>query len=351
MKILIVGSDSDYAIERYYRKHLAALGADVRIFPSADRVVRFHRKNLLNRVLFKTGLWTSYRAVNRALVAAVQEMKPDAVWVFKGMEIFPRTLEQLRQRCLLANYNPDHPFVISSRGSGNANVTQSVGLYHVHFCYHGQLMQELKRHFDVQAVFLPFAYDTDDIVYEAPERIVEIPRVCLQANPDGNRVRVVSLLTEHGFDVDVIGIGWQKTCLASNPKVGISGILPRAGFWKKNQEYRVQLNLFREHNHLSHNMRTFEIPAVGGIELAPYSDEQAAFFEPEREMFFYRSDAELIGQAGRILGFGAQEAARVRAAARKRSVTSGYTFADRAATVFETFQTILHHTVSSKSRC
>ena len=64
-------------------------------------------------------------------------------------------------------------------------------------------------------------------------------------------------------------------------------IASRPDFWRKNQEYRVQLNLFRQYNEGSHNMRTFEIPAVGGIQLTEYSTEQADFFKEGEEIFSF----------------------------------------------------------------
>ena len=338
MKILLVGSNFDYAIERYYVRYLKQFGARINHFPAPDIIFNYHSRNIFNKVLFKTKIKTGYAHVNKRLMQIAYDYKPDVIWVFKGMEIFPDTLEKLKKDFWLANYNPDHPFVITSSGSGNNNVTRSVGFYHLHFCYHTGLQQQIEKTFNLPAVFLPFAYETTDMVYEDQNNIDEINRVCFQGNPDKYRARKIEMLTEAGMEVDAYGIGWHHTALQHNSRVRLFNIASRPEFWKLNQQYRVQLNLFREYNNGSHNMRTFEIPAVGGIQLSPYSHEQTLFFDADKEIFFFNNDHEMVESAKKLLSLNQNEAMTIRSAARKRSIESPYTFRDRAQTVFDTFK-------------
>ena len=257
------------------------------------------------------------------------------------MEIFPETLETLRIDFKLANYNPDHPFIISSRGSGNTNVTESVGKYHLHFCYHHELQKKIEREYGIPTVFLPFGYEKNDVIYIDQSTIVENNRVCFQANPDKYRVEKVQFLTDNGIEVDVYGHGWHKTHLKDNNKVNIFPIASRSEFWYLNQKYRVQLNLFRKYNYGSHNMRTFEIPAVGGIQLTPYSEEQASFFEQNKEIFFFKDDEDMVVQVKKLISSSQEEISQIRTAARKRSMESGYSFKDRSKTVYNVFKNLL----------
>jgi len=341
LKILLVGSNKHYAIERYYVKYLKELGAEVFHFPSADIVFDFHSKNIINKVLFHSKIYSAYGPVNRQLINVAHSFNPDIIWIFKGMEIYPETLAKLRKKFKLANYNPDHPFIFAGRGSGNNNVTKSIGLYHLHFCYQMSLQNQFEKEYGIPSVFLPFAFETTDMVYTHPDKIREIDKICFQANPDKYRVKKIEFLTEKGLEVDVYGVGWEKTRLRYNSKVKLLKIASRAEFWKKNQEYRVQLNLFRVHTLDSHNMRTFEIPAVGGIQLSPFSSEQALFFENNKEIFFFKDEEEMAARAETLLSLNWEEAKEVRTSARKRSLESGYTFADRAAIVLNTFQNLL----------
>jgi spore maturation protein CgeB len=107
------------------------------------------------------------------------------------------------------------------------------------------------------------------------------------------------------------------------------------------RRYRVQLNVFRIHNIGSHNMRTFEMPAVGGIALAPYSEEQTTFFEDGKECFYYHDQEQMADIAARLLAMPDDETDCIRKNARARSVHSGYTYRHRAQTVHETFQKMM----------
>ncbi len=336
MKILLAGSNRSMAIERHYVHYLRLLGADVLHYPSADIAADFYGAGIVNKLLFKTGIYTGYKPVNEALINKAYAYSPDLILVFKGMEIFPETLEKLGKDFRLANYNPDHPFIIVSKGSGNNNVTSSVGLYHCHFCYNRQLQQEIETKFNIPTVFLPFGFELPDSDYPAVSSEPEMMRACFLGNPDETRRQYVLALAQNGVPVDVYGHGWAKTGISKQAGVQVFDAVYGLECWKKLHQYRLQINIFRKHNNGSHNMRTFEIPAAGGIELSPFSEEQAGFFKEDQEIFFYNSREELISKAKKILAMTDTETATIRNAARKRSVQSGYRYADRAATVYGT---------------
>jgi spore maturation protein CgeB len=339
MKILLVGSSKPWSIERYFVKYLRQLGAEVVLYGSGDIVFDFHTKNLVNKVLFHSKLKTMYPEVNRGLLIEARRISPDVIWVFKGMEIYPETLRQLgREGFMLANFNPDHPFIFVGRGSGNKNVTDSVGCYDLHFCYQRQLQHDIKSRYNIETCFLPFAYEKDDVIYADPSDIKEVNKVCFQANPDPYRVEMISLFSCAGIAVDVFGHGWQKTRIGKMKGVTAHPLANRSDFWQMNQSYRVQLNLFRKHNFGSHNMRTFEIPVVGGIQLTPFSEEQAEFFKEGEEVFFFRSNEDLIDTARNLMARSESEIAEVRFQARKKSLETPCAFSDRAATVYEAFK-------------
>jgi spore maturation protein CgeB len=342
MKVLLVGSDFEVAIERYYKKYLTDFGVEICHYPAPDIVFDFHSKNIFNKILFKTDIYKNYGFVNRELIRIAEEFQPDVIWVFKGLEIFPSTLRKLRTKFRLANFNPDHPFIIIAKSNGNRNVKNSVGLYHLHFSYHSALVKRIQEEYHIPSVFLPFAYDRFDLEYQPPETIKEIMRVCFQANPDAWRVQKIKKLADAGIEVDVYGHGWQRSSLKNYKNVNLFPIAGRKKFWLLNQEYRVQLNLFRKYNNDSHNMRTFEIPAVGGIQLSPYSVEQADFFEEGKEIFLFKDDGQMISMAKKLLNMSPEETEEIRKAARTRSIDSPYSFEDRALTVYKAFQQLIN---------
>lgn len=64
--------------------------------------------------------------------------------------------------------------------------------------------------------------------------------------------------------------------------------------------------------------------------LAEDSTEHRAFFRTGVEAFFFRTQTEMIEAARHLLGMPSAEADAVRKAARKRSMSSAYTYIDRA---------------------
>ena len=56
----------------------------------------------------------------------------------------------------------------------------------------------------------------------------------------------------------------------------------------------VSLNILRKQDRESHNMKTFEIPAMGGLMLAERSLEQNFFFPEGKACFMYKNYKELI---------------------------------------------------------
>ena len=46
----------------------------------------------------------------------------------------------------------------------------------------------------------------------------------------------------------------------------------------------------------SHNMKSFEIPALGGLMLTNFSREQMLFFEQNKECFMYKNKKDFINK-------------------------------------------------------
>jgi hypothetical protein len=256
------------------------------------------------------------------------------------MEISKQALQKIKERgILLANYNLDHPFEFFSKGTGNRFVRDAIPYYDLHITYSRHIKQQLEKNYAVSTAWLPFGFHltNEDFDKVLSAHLPEIPRACFIGNPDPLRIKAIKNLLKHQIPIDIYGFGWEKI----NFRVDNS-LLNRFGpsrshaywkapidFWKTIRQYRVQLNFFRPHNIHSHNLRTFEVPAVGGILLTPASDEQGLFFKEGLECFFYHSDTELIERCQSILNLSSAEAMIIREKARARSLSGKYSFHHR----------------------
>jgi spore maturation protein CgeB len=329
LKIIIVGSDKIYAIENHYVKYLREKGAEILHFSAQSIFYDYYQRNTLNKLLFRSNLSGIYSTINKQFKKLVENERPDVIWIFKGMEIFPESLEWAKKRRIkLVNYNPDNPFLFSGRGSGNSNITRSIAIYDLHFTYNLAVKKRIESELNIKTSLLPFGFDISDTLYEDCEREEEILASCFLGNPDRLRADFILGMAQAGIEMCVYGKDWNN--FISHPGVRIYSPVYGAELWKILRRYRVQLNLMRLHNEDSHNMRTFEVPGVGGIMVAPDTQEHRLFFENEKEVFLFKNVADCVRQTQKLLELSTVNALKIRDAARMRSLNSGYSYKSRS---------------------
>jgi spore maturation protein CgeB len=338
-RVLIVGSDHDAAIERYYSKHFAEEGVENYLFAAQGIFFSYYNASIINKVSFKLGFSKIYKRINEELLKKVAEMKPDVMLVFKGMEIFASTLKTIKETGIrLVNYNPDNPFLFSGKGSGNQNIYDSIPFYHLHVTYDEDIQQKLEK-LGLNAARIPFGFELTKDQLESSRKEPEVLKLCFLGNPDVHRIEFLNIVAKAGLPIDVYGHNWKKFALDGSISVyqAVYGI----EFWKVLRKYRIQLNLMRPHNLNSHNMRSFEVPAVGGIGLFPNTPDHRKFFLEGLEVVLYDKAEDCIQKANRLLALSTEEATTIRNNAYNRSVRSAYSYAHRAHQLVEEMQSLL----------
>jgi len=329
MKILLAGSDNEYAIENFYVKYLKEAGVEVLHFPAQTIFYQYYQQGLVNKVLFRAGLSGILNKINQEFKVQVQDFEPDIIWIFKGMEIFPDTLKWARAKGIkLVNYNGDSPFIFSGRGSGNKNVTGSIGLYDLFLTYNSVDREAMESRFKVKSEMLPFGFDVSDTLYNQCTQLEEVKKVCFLGNPDPIRANFIKQLANKGVVIDVYGSSWNR--FINHPNVSLFKPIKHDEFWKTLRKYRVQLNLMRPHNPTTHNMRTFECGGIGAIQLAPDTPDHSAYFKNEEEIYLFAGVPDCLERIEYLLQMGKEEADLVREHARERSIRDGYSYQCRS---------------------
>jgi spore maturation protein CgeB len=341
MKLLVVGADSTYAIERFYLKYWREYGSDFQIdfFAAQNIFYDYYNKNILNKIFYKLRFSKIYKRINQLLIERIDFFQPEMIFIFKGMEISPTTLEYAKKRGIkLVNYNPDNPFIFSGSGSGNSNITNSIELYDLHFTYSEEIKEQLIEKCNVPTYILPFGYDIEETVYSSSLAIHEINKVCFIGNPDKFRASLITDLAKRGFSIDVYGHNWHY--FVNNKNIQCFNTVSNNELWNTLHKYRVQLNIMRPHNLNSHNMRTFEIPGIGGIQLAPYTKDHQSFFEDNKEIFLYKNLDDCCIKIEYLLLLSTSQTNELRCFARNASIGGKYSYKNRAFHVIEILRSI-----------
>jgi spore maturation protein CgeB len=334
VRLLIIGSDKIFAIENFYVKYLREEGIDVYIYSAQTSFYDYYQKNIFNKLLFKAGLSPIYNDINKEFKQQIENYRPDVILVFKGMEIFPQSLQWAKSKDIkLINYNPDNPFLFSGKGSGNVNIKDSISLYDLHLTYNWEVKKEIEVTYKIPTGILPFGFDISDELLRKCSMQKETIKVCFLGNPDAYRGDFLNQLAKEGIELDVYGNNWQK--FVNHPNIRIFEPKYGENFWLILRKYRVQLNLMRPHNPDSHNMRSFEVPGVGGIQLAPITRDHQAYFESNKDIFLYKNIEECISQIKKLLALSLEEANTIRKRARSHSLISGYTYKDRSKQILQ----------------
>jgi len=323
------------ALEHIYLKHLSDSGFNVTLFPAQDKFLDYYTSSIRNKITFRLGFSSIYVLIDKEFREAVTEFKPQIVWVFKGMELFPKTISWLKKLGIkVVNYNPDNPYVFSGRGSGNKNVTKGMKLFDLYMTYDLKILERLKKD-KINAALIPFGFDIPDGVLEKAVSVPEVVRACFVGGADINRVKFLNELSTRGVPLDIYGEGWKKFKL--NPTIRVYPAVYEHDFWITLRKYRVQINMLRVHNFTSHNMRTFDIPGIGGIEVAPYTNDHDSFFKDGEEIFLYKDVEYCVTIINNLLSRSAEDTLLNRKAARAASIERKYSYKDRTEQVIKLF--------------
>jgi spore maturation protein CgeB len=317
-KILFIGSDSKGSLELIFKQEFLSYGYVVDIFPSQSLFLDFYCKNVTNKILYRLGVSSVVKQIQSKIKHFINEINPSIVLVFKGMEVTPKTLWWIKMKGIkIYNFNPDHPFIFSGRGSGNRNVSKSIFLYDTYFSYASDVIFELNKR-GINSYKIPFGFDSNGFLYRSLNKQDEVVKLCFLGNADSYRVKFINQLAFFGLEIDVFGENWHHFRLHS--KVCIGAAKYGTNFWHTLQVYAVQLNMLRPHNVDSHNMRSFDIPGAGGIMLAPITSDHLVYFERSKEVFLYKDVRDAFNLAREVLGYTFEQRLLIRENARKRAL-------------------------------
>ena len=302
MKILVLNSTLPATLGGSYARAFAKLGHEVVQFDPATLLEAdpLYRNRYTRRFLERTLL---VRHAGRVL-EKILSFDADLIWVGKGQWALPglwRALKAARPATILVNYNSDDPVTTYSRGANVPWVTESIGCFDLFCTFKPDIVADLRRHGAKQVAVIPFAWD-DDMLPRAPVAEPEYD-VLFLANGDSYRQKIlIEMLSDprtEGWRYGIYG-HWSRSgharldALTAPMPFGqeeIPGAMARAV---------VSLNILREQNITTHNLRTFEVPGAGGLSLSQYTEEQDRFFPKDVAALYFETAEQAVSEIQRV---------------------------------------------------
>lgn len=323
---LVKGALEHIFIKNFEKNNLVVSSLDLQT-PIANKI----NKYLLNKVFYRTLPSIFYSELNKAVISLARKVRPDVIFIFKGQELYPDTIKELRLLTrLIVNYNPDHPLTYFSKGSGNSNVLNSVTLFDLYFTYSNNIESKLKK-LNVNAFCIPFGYDNDIKPEELTNTNYQDDFIFIGAY-DKQRDFILNQISIENFR-----IFGPNNWLKSKNNLNYQGMaLYELDYYSANRNSLGAINLLREQNlsENSHNMRTFEIPGTGGLQITQRTKEQLEFFEEDSEAIFFSTIEELNDKL-KFLNSSKDLINKIKIRAYERCVRSNYSYFHRVSNIID----------------
>lgn len=291
-KILILGSDESFSLEKMYQRAFSELRNKVNLFHIYNI-----RKNFISRFIWKYFRFISFFLIRKKIIEYLKNnnKKYDLIIVFKGIYInkqFLADIKKISNGVKIIDIFPDNPFDVDYfKDISNKNVLKSIPCFDHVFIYSKIILKKLKKKYPKNNFsYLPFGYD--NVVHKKLKKISNYkPNFDLSfiGTADDERYKIIKELNE--FKIILAGDGWNKYNLSNNityiKKVNFKN------FSKLLNISKISLNILRKQNEKSHNMKTFEIPSMGGLMITKRTSEQNFFFPENKASLMYKNIREL----------------------------------------------------------
>lgn len=299
--ILIIGNFAKWAIENYYADNFKKLNYKVLSFDIIEHLNDIQKNFIKYKLIYTVNENLLYKKLNKNLIEFVYKNKPDIVLIFKGTQIYPDTICEIKNLSkLIINYNPDHPIIHFAKSSGNRNIIKSIKYYDIYFSYSQNIVDKLKKEFNVESHWIPFGYNEQinlSTLSVGENHLLKYKdNFMFIAHLDLNRLKILKKINVNNILIYGNYSKYSKIFANNFLRKMINGELLLGS------EYAIAisvskgiLNFLRDQNMVesSHNMRTFEVPAYGGLLITNRTEEQLYFFDEDKEAIYFNDLNEL----------------------------------------------------------
>ncbi len=278
-KILIIGSKQNYTLDKMYFRALKELKHKVEFYHTHDTV----RSKFI--LFFEKYLSFFYYFLIRFLLLNYLKKKNnfDLIIFFKGLYLNKKFLikvKKFNKKTKLVNIFPDNPLNIYDKNISNPSLLETIDLFDYFCLWSKSIIKKLRNKKNL--LYLPFGYDKYTHI-----KVKKDKKYSNEINFIGSYdIKRAGMLKSIKKKILIAGNGWKGIENLGRPifENELSKVISSSS---------ISINILRDQNKDSHNMRTFEIPAMGGLMLTSRSIEQNLFFKENKECLMYNGKKEL----------------------------------------------------------
>jgi spore maturation protein CgeB len=281
---------------------------------------------------------------NKEFFSIVSKEMPDLLFIIKGDNFFPVTLEKIKKvlSCPVVGYAWDEPFYTHNNIQDDyrrANLKDGIHWYDLFFVFDAFYIDEIKRQGAKKVKYLPLATNPNrysEITVTDQDRCDYDYDVCFIGMPFPNRVEMFESLRD--YNLGVFGDHWTKYFILEG-KITPSYYKGKASGETVNKIYlssKIVLNIHHPHSIEGLNTRTFDIPACGAFEMVDDKKNVEKHFKIDKEIVTFKNVNELKSKIDFYLKN--DNLRRTISACGKQRVLNEHTWVHRAMSIITTLK-------------
>lgn len=322
---MIVGSFANGALEHSYVNAFKQVGHEVYSFDLVAAERRNCRFGQLGRAFNRfVPVWPWVRKANREMLLEAVKFRPDLFVVAGQNRVMAGALAQLRAmtKAKFINIWPDSLIFFTT------DIVAMLPLYDYVGTYSKSTVPMFER-LGVKAGWVPVGADPDTHAPVPPRSdfACEVSFIG-QWRPERDQAIAAILAARPSTKVKIWGPDWGRR--TANPAIRQA--------WQKRSLYGVEfaqavassvlcLNIIDDTNYPAANMRFFEIPCAGGLQVSSSCLDMEDEFKDGETVLYYR-DLEHLSQVVRAALADPEKCRRIKSAARAK-VLAGHTYVSR----------------------
>lgn len=298
-KIFIIGSNSQFGMERSYKSALEKIDFEVEIIDFNSLCNSYIPITFLKRLGLYIDIIPSLTRANHFISKKVFAERPYAIIVFTHIRINPGTIEYFKIFCKnVFFYWPDSIVNVSNAVFSNLK-------YYNNVYNHSEKNVEIFSNHGIASKWLPFAGDTLLTEnYDAHQKRETDFDFSFVGAYRPERFEAINELAKHFTSSKflIVGLGWKKMSFYNKKNIVIENkMVDLNSFLDYTAKAKIALNAIDHMNYPSSNLRFFEIGLSGVPQLSTYIPEFENKFINKKHVFYYKNLNELIEVAKSIL--------------------------------------------------